>query len=163
MKYNWVDIGLAVLILLSFYRGYRAGFLKSIFSMIGYVGGGVLGLAISWNYLKDWDGVLQKFGALILAIAVGSAVGQMILIKFASFFHKKILFGPFKWLDSLLGAAFSVLRIALMAYLIAVVCLATPWQWASENIPSSRIYQEIDKYSPVVIKNVTDKITEFKV
>ena len=163
MKYNWVDIGLGILILLSIYRGYRAGFLKSIFSMIGYVGGGVLGLAISWNYLKDWDGVIQKFAALILAIAVGSAVGQMILIKFASFFHKKMLFGPFKWLDSLLGAAFSVLRIVLMAYLIAVVCLASPWQWADKNIPDSKIYQKIDAYTPMLIKNVTDKITEFKV
>ena len=163
MKYNWVDIGLGILILLSFYRGYRAGFLKSIFSMIGYVGGGVLGLAISWNYLKDWDGVIQKYAALILAIAVGSAVGQMILIKFASFFHKKILFGPFKWLDSLLGSAFSVLRIVLMAYLIAVVCLASPWQWADKNIPDSQIYQKIDAYTPMLIKNVTDKITEFKV
>ena len=161
MKYNWVDIGLAALILLSFYRGYRAGFLKSIFSMIGYVGGGVLGLAISWNYLKDWDGVLQKFGALILAIAVGSAVGQMILIKFAGFFHKKILFGPFKWLDSLLGAAFSILRIVLMAYLVAVVCLATPWQWADKNIPTSGIYQVIDKYTPMAVKNVTVKIKDF--
>jgi len=163
MKYNWVDIGLGILILLSFYRGYRAGFLKSIFSFVGYVGGGVLGLAISWNYLKDWDGVIQKFAALILAIAVGSAVGQMILIKFASFFHKKMLFGPFKWLDSLLGAAFSVLRIVLMAYLIAVVCLASPWQWADKNIPDSKIYQKIDAYTPMLIKNVTDKITEFKV
>ena len=158
MKYNWVDIGLGVLILLSFYRGYRAGFLKSIFSMIGYVGGGVLGLTISWNYLKDWDGVIQKFAALILAIAVGSAVGQMILIKFASFFHKKILFGPFKWLDSLLGAAFSVLRIVLMAYLIAVVCLASPWQWADKNILDSQIYQKIDQYTPILIKNITEKV-----
>ena len=87
----------------------------------------------------------------------------MILIKFASFFHKKILFGPFKWLDSLLGAAFSVLRIVLMAYLIAVVCLASPWQWADKNIPDSKIYQKIDAYTPMLIKNVTDKITEFKV
>ena len=158
-----MDIGLGILILLSFYRGYKAGFLKSIFSLVGYVGGGVLGLAISWNYLKDWDGVIQKFAALILAIAVGSAVGQMILIKFASFFHKKMLFGPFKWLDSLLGAAFSVLRIVLMAYLIAVVCLASPWQWADKNIPDSKIYQKIDAYTPMLIKNVTDKITEFKV
>jgi uncharacterized membrane protein required for colicin V production len=162
MKYNWVDIGLGILILLSLYRGYRAGFLKSIFSMIGYVGGGVLGLAISWNYLKDWDGVLKKFSLLLLAIAIGSAAGQWLLGKFAEFFHKTILFGPFKWLDSLLGAAFSVLRIVLMAYLVAVVCLATPWQWANENIPGSKIYQKIDQYTPMLVKNVTNKIPEFK-
>jgi len=72
MKYNWVDIVLALLILGSFIRGYRAGFLKSVFSMVGYVGGGVLGLAISWNYLKDWQSVFGKFGLLLVAIAIGS-------------------------------------------------------------------------------------------
>lgn len=158
MKYNWIDIGLGILILLSFYGGYRAGFLKSIFSLIGYVGGGVLGLALAWDYLKDWDGVLQKFSLLLLAIAVGSVIGQWILTKFAEFFHKKILFGPFKWLDSLLGAAFSVIRIVLMAYLISVVCLATPWQWAAKNIPDSQIYQKVDQYTPTLIKSVTEKV-----
>ena len=161
MKYNWVDIGLAILILISFYRGYKAGFLKSIFSMIGYVGGGVLGLALAWNYLKEWEGVLTKFALLLLAISAGSVIGQWLLGKFAEFFHKTILFGPFKWLDSLLGAAFSILRTALMAYLIAVICLATSWQWADKNIPTSGIYQVIDKYTPMVIKNVTVKIKDF--
>ena len=158
MKYNWVDIGLGILILLSFYRGYKAGFLKSIFSMIGYVGGGVLGLALAWNYLKDWDGVLQKFSLLLIAIAVGSVIGQWLLTKFAELFHEKILFGPFKWLDSLLGAAFSVIQIVLMAYLVAVVCLATPWQWVDKNIPDSQIYQKVDQYTPTLIKSVTEKV-----
>jgi len=161
MKYNWVDIGLGALILFSFYRGYKAGFLKSVFSFVGYVGGGVLGLALAWNYLKDWDGVLTKFALLLLAISAGSVVGQWLLGKFAEFFHKTILFGPFKCLDSLLGAAFSILRTALMAYLIAVICLATPWQWADKNIPTSGIYQIIDEYTPMVIKNVTVKIKDF--
>ena len=158
MKYNWVDIGLALLILGSFIRGYRAGFLKSIFSMVGYVGGGVLGLAISWSYLQDWQNVIGKFTLLLLAISIGASIGQWAFSKFAEFFHNRILFGPFKWLDSLLGAAFSVVRTALMAYLIAVICLATPWQWADKNIPNSGIYQEIDKYTPMIIKNVTTKI-----
>ena len=161
MKYSWVHIGLGALILLSFYRGYKAGFLKSVFSFVGYVGGGVLGLALAWNYLNDWDGVLTKFALLLLAISAGSVIGQWLLGKFAEFFHKTILFGPFKWLDSLLGAAFSILRTALMAYLIAVICLATSWQWADKNIPTSGIYQVIDKYTPMVIKNVTVKIKDF--
>ena len=161
MKYNWVDIVLALLILGSFIRGYRAGFLKSVFSMVGYVGGGVLGLALAWNYLKDWDGVLTKFALLLLAISAGSVIGQWLLGKFAEFFHKTILFGPFKWLDSLLGAALSILRTALMAYLIAVICLATPWQWADKNIPDSKIYQKVDQYTPILIKNVTEKVKSF--
>ncbi len=158
MKYNWVDIALALLILGAFIHGYRAGFLKSIFSLVGYVGGGVLGLALGWNYLQDWQNVFGKFALLLLAISIGASIGKWLLSKFAEFFHKKLLLGPIKWLDSLLGAAFSVIRIALMVYLVATICLATPWQWADKNIPTSGIYQEIDTYTPMIIKNVTMKI-----
>ena len=158
MKYNWIDIVLALLILGAFIRGYRAGFLKSIFSMVGYVGGGVLGLAIGWNYLQSWQNIFGKFALLLLAISIGASIGQWLLSKFAEFFHNRLLFGALKWLDSLLGAAFSVIRTALMAYLVATICLATPWQWPAKNIPNSGIYQEIDKYTPVIIKSVTTKI-----
>jgi hypothetical protein len=94
----------------------------------------------------------------LLEICIGASIGQWLLSKFADFFHRVILFGPFKWLDSLLGAAFSILRTALMAYLIAVICLATPWQWADKNIPDSKIYQKVDQYTPTLIKNVTEKV-----
>ena len=158
MKYNWVDIALALLILGAFIHGYRAGFLKSIFSLVGYVGGGVLGLALGWNYLQNWQNVIGKFALLLLAISIGASIGQWLLSKFAEFFHKQLLLGPLKWLDSLFGAAFSVIRITLMVYLVATICLATPWQWANENIPDSQIYEKIDQYTPMLIKSVTEKV-----
>jgi hypothetical protein len=49
-----------------------------------------------------------------------------------------------------------------MAYLVATICLATPWQWTAKNIPASGIYQEIDKYTPLIVKNVTNKIESIK-
>lgn len=158
MKYNWVDIVLALLIFGAFIRGYRAGFLKSIFSLVGYVGGGVLGLAIAWNYLQNWQNILGKFALLLLAISIGASIGQWLLSKLAEIFHNRLLLGPLKWLDSLLGAAFSVVRTALMVYLVATICLVTPWQWANKNIPASGIYKELDTYTPMIIKNVTEKV-----
>jgi hypothetical protein len=130
--------------------------------MVGYVGGGVLGLAIGWNYLQSWQNIFGKFALLLLAISIGASIGQWLLSKFAEFFHNRLLFGALKWLDSLLGAAFSVIRTALMAYLVATICLATPWQWTAKNIPASGIYQEIDKYTPLIVKNVTNKIESIK-
>jgi|FLOH01.1.fsa_nt_gi uncharacterized membrane protein required for colicin V production len=158
MTINWVDIVLTLFVLGSFIRGYRAGLLQSIFSMIGFVGGGVLGLAISWHFLQNWVNIWGKFALLLLAISAGSSIGQWALREFAKFFHAKILFGPFKWLDSLLGATFSLARFIFMTYLVASLCLATPWDWAQKNIPSSEIYQKIDTLTPMLIKNVTSKI-----
>lgn len=161
MKYNWVDIVLALLILGAFIRGYRVGFLKSIFAMVGYVGGGVIGLALGWNYLQDWQNIFGKFVLLLLAISIGASIGQWLLSKFAEFFHNRLLLGPLKWLDSLLGAVFAVMRLALMAYLVAVVALATPWVWADKNISDSQVYQKVDQYTPMLIKNVTEKVKNF--
>lgn len=161
MKYNWVDLVLALLAFGAFIHGYRAGLLKSIFSLVGYVGGGVLGLAIAWNYLQNWQNIFGKFALLLLAISIGASMGQWLLSKFAEFFHNRLLLGPLKRLDSLLGAVFAVMRLALMAYLVAVVALATPWVWADKNIPDSQVYQKVDQYTPMLIKNVTEKVKNF--
>ncbi|MEY3100945.1 MAG: hypothetical protein RL435_91, partial [Actinomycetota bacterium] len=41
---NLVDIALAALVAYSIYSGYRSGLITGIFSFIGLVGGGLLGL-----------------------------------------------------------------------------------------------------------------------
>ena len=158
MSYNWVDIVLAIALLISIISGYRAGFLKSIFAMVGFVGGGVAGLALGLHFMNGWHNQFGKFSLLLIAISFGSSVGQWLLERIAKFFHNTVLFGPFKWLDSLLGAAFSFIRTALLAFLIASLCLAMPWGWAHEKIAPSKIYQKINLYTPQLIRNVTDQI-----
>ena len=158
MNYNWVDIALGIALFVSIIRGYRAGFLKSIFAMIGFVGGGVAGLALGLHFMSGWHNQIGKFSLLLILISFAANAGQWLLEKLAKFFHNTILFGPFKWLDSILGAAFSFIRTALAAFLIASLCLAMPWSWAHEKIAPSKIYQKINLYTPQLIRNVTDQI-----
>lgn len=158
MKLNWIDAVLVVGALIALVRGYRAGFLKSIFAIFGFVGGGLLGLIVGLHYLNNLGNVIAKFGLLLLAISIGSSVGEWLTGKFAKFFHNRILFGPFKWLDSILGAALSTLRMALISYMVAALFLATPWGWAHKNIPQSYIYKKITSVTPAIIKDVTKEI-----
>ena len=158
MSYNWIDIVLAIALLLSIVAGYRAGFLKSIFAMIGFVGGGVGGLWLGLHFMNGWHNQIGKFSLLLIAISFAANSGKWLLEKLAKIFHNTILFGPLKWLDSLLGAAFSFIRTALAAFLIASLCLAMPWSWAHEKIAPSKIYQKINLYTPKIIRNVTDQI-----
>jgi uncharacterized membrane protein required for colicin V production len=160
LNYNWVDIVLAIALLGSVISGYRAGFLKSIFSMVGFIGGGVLGLGLGLHFLANWHNAIGKFSTLLVLISLASNIGKWVFERVAKFFHNTILFGPFKWLDSLLGAAFSFIRTALAAFLIASLCLAMPWTWAHEKIAPSKIYQKINLYTPGLIRNVTDQITK---
>ena len=158
MSTRIVDFILAITVLISIFRGFRAGFIASIFALIGFAGGGLLGLVVGLKYLNNWTNPFGKFAALLIAISIGSSVGEWLLKKFAKHFHKKILFGPIRWLDSLLGAAFSLLRTIILLYLVIALLLATPWAWPHKNIPSSKIYQRVEKLTPGIVKSVTKQI-----
>lgn len=158
MSKHVVDAILLIALIASFIRGYRAGFLASIFSMIGFVGGGLLGLYLALHIIKNWGGVVGHLFLIVAVVSIGSAIGERIMKSFAKFFHGKILFGPFKWIDSLLGAAFSIIRTAILLYIMAVLLLATPWSWAHQNIPISQSYKYVEKAMPGIVKDVTREV-----
>ena len=155
---NWVDWVFVVALLFAFVRGYRAGFLSTILRAIGFIGGGLGGLYLGIQYLHKYSSGVLKFFLLFVAIAITASVGEFLFKKVAELFHNTFLFGPFKWADSLLGAAFSVLRTLIMLVVIGHLLLITPWGWAVHEIPTSKIYKQIDSYSPALIKQISHKV-----
>jgi len=152
---NWVDLVIVLAIAGAIFRGYRAGFSATIFSAIGFIGGGLAGLTLGLKYLHFVG--ITKFAVLFLAIVVGSSIGEVIIKPVAKLFHEKILFGPFKWVDSLLGVIFSVVRTLFMVIVIAHLLLITPWSWAQTDIPQSTIYTKLSAYAPEIISQITKK------
>jgi hypothetical protein len=124
---------------------------------IGFIGGGLGGLYLGIHYLHKYSSGVLKFFLLFMAIAITASVGEFLFKKFAEIFHNRILFGPFKWADSLLGAALSMLRTLIMLLVIGHLLLITPWGWAAHEIPTSKIYKKIDSFSPAIIKEITQR------
>jgi uncharacterized membrane protein required for colicin V production len=154
---NWVDWVFVAALLFAFVRGYRAGFLSTILRAIGFIGGGLGGLYLGIHYLHKYSSGVLKFFLLFMAIAIMASVGEFIFKKVAEIFHNRILFGPFKWADSLLGAALLMLRTLIMLLVIGHLLLITPWGWAAHEIPTSKIYKKINSFSPAVIKEITQR------
>ena len=152
---NWVDAVCILVAILSFFQGYKAGFLATIFSFVGYIGGGLLGLFAGLHYFHS-HGVL-RFLQLFLVVTIGSAIGEAIFTRIGNLFHSKVLFGPFKWVDSLLGAAFSILRAAIGLLILGHLLLITSWGWAHKNIPQSEIYTKLNAYAPAIIADLTKR------
>ena len=78
---NYFDLIVILILFIAFYGGYKNGLIKSIFSTVGYIVGGVLGLAAAANYLSTWQSELQKVGLALLAIWLGSTLGEFLLGK----------------------------------------------------------------------------------
>ena len=91
---NYFDFIVILILFIAFYGGYRNGLIKSIFSTIGYIAGGVLGLAAAVNYLLTWQSELQKVGLALLAILLGATLGEFLLGKIGLLFRKCFLYHP---------------------------------------------------------------------
>jgi len=147
---NYVDLIVILILLFAFYGGYRSGLIKSIFSTIGYIAGGVLGLAAAVNYLSTWQSDLQKVGLALLAILLGATLGEFLLGKIGSLFRKVLFVPPFKFLDSLLGSVLSLFRAAFILYLVIILLVYSRWSFAEQYVSTSFVYQILQSKLPLV-------------
>lgn len=157
MKLNLVDYIFAFILLASFIRGYKAGLLATLFSAIGFVVGGLTGLMAVLHFSGTWS-PWTKFSAVIAVMLIGASIGEYIFRSSAKFLHTKVLFGPFKWLDSIAGAALSVARSLLLFYLFSAILIVSPWGWAKANVPQSQTYKEVHKHVPSLLLSIEDQI-----
>jgi uncharacterized membrane protein required for colicin V production len=157
---NTFDLIVATVLILTAFFGFKNGLIQSLFKTIGYIAGGVLGLVIALEVIKDWSSPFAKVGLGIVLIFVTASIGQYLLGKIGALFHKLVLFGPFKLIDSLLGASLSILRAAVLVYLSAILLIASPWGWADSNIVPSKFYTYVEKNLPKLITDYQPKVEE---
>ena len=157
---NTFDLIVAALLLFTAVSGFRIGLIQTLLQTIGYVAGGVLGLVIALEVVKNWQSPLVKLGLAILLIFVIASVGQFALSKIGKGIHKRVLFGPFKLIDSLLGALLSTLRVSVLVYLSSILLIASPWAWADTNIAKSNFYTYIEDHLPKLITDYQPKVEE---
>jgi uncharacterized membrane protein required for colicin V production len=157
---NYFDLAVLVIAALTAFSGFNNGLLQSVFKTVGYIAGGVLGLAIALEVVKNWQSNFAKIGAALLLIFLLAGIGEFLLGKIGLGIHKKILFGPFKLIDSFLGAALSLLRTMVVLYLVAILLIASPWSWADKNIQESKFYTTIDKKLPKIITDYKPQVED---
>ena len=63
--------------------------------------------------------------------------------------RKRILFGPFKFLDSLLGGALYLLQFALFSLLVLSVLRFLPFEAISQQIEVSRAFTYVSGANPL--------------
>ena len=157
---NTLDLIVAAVLLFTAFVGFKNGLIQSLFKTIGYIAGGVLGLVMALEVIQDWSSPFVKVGMAIVLIFVAASIGQYLLGKIGAAFHKLVLFGPFKLIDSLLGAFLSILRAAVLIYLSAILLIASPWGWADSNIATSKFYTYVENNLPKLITDYQPRVEE---
>jgi uncharacterized membrane protein required for colicin V production len=158
---NYFDLVVLLAVLVTAYIGFRNGLIQTAFKTIGYIGGGVAGVAIAVEVMRDWSSNLAKVAGAIILILLLATAGEFILGKVGLGFRKVLFISPLKLVDSLLGAALATLRTVFISYLLCVILIATPWSIGTKYISTSKFYTYTDSHLPKVVtelKTYGDKL-----
>ncbi len=156
---NYFDLIIALALVISAISGFRNGLLQSIFKTVGYIAGGVIGVAIAVEVMSKWSNTLAKAGGAIILILLLATAGEFILGKVGLGFRKALVIPPLKLCDSLLGAALGLLRTVFITYLICVISIATPWSIGDKFISTSKFYNYLDLYRSNLAIHLEDHLT----
>lgn len=152
------DIILILLASAAAVTGFRRGFLQTLFPTVGYIGGGVLGLVLSLHFLADVENPVNKFMGIVTAIFLVAELGRRGFGWIAKFFRTKILWAPFRFIDSLAGVALEFIRVAIVAYLLISVVLWSPWASARNAVSESTIYPKLSREMPQILDQLRAEI-----
>ena len=153
-----VDIVLILLAVTAAVTGFRRGFLQTLFSTVGYIGGGIAGLALSLYFVANVTNPVTKFMAIITAIFVVAELGRRGFGRVAKFFRTRILWAPFRFIDSLAGVVLEFIRVAIVAYLLISVILWSPWASARNAVSESTIYPKLSREMPQILDQLRAEI-----
>ena len=155
------DLLVLIALLITAYGGFKNGFIQTIFKTIGYITGGVAGVALAVEVMNTWSSNLAKAAGAITLILLLATAGEFTLGKVGLGFRKVLFIPPLKFLDSLLGASLGALRTVFIMYLLSVILIATPWSIGDKYIANSQFYTYTDSHLPKVVtelKTYGDKL-----
>jgi uncharacterized membrane protein required for colicin V production len=157
---NYLDIVIALALIASFAAGYKSGFLKTIFAIIGNIGGAILGLLLVLNFMSDWALDGKKIAIAIASIFLGAFIGRLLAGVVTKGLKATIIRGPLAFLDQIAGAALSLARTVIFIFLIGAVLSWSPWQAGKDAVAESDLYPKIESNLPGVITSIKDVVKE---
>jgi uncharacterized membrane protein required for colicin V production len=157
---NTFDYLIFILLTISAYSGFKAGLIQTVLKTIGYIAGGVIGVAIAIDYLDSLNSEIYLLGGLILSVIIFALVGEFLLGRLGLLFRKALIIPPLKFIDSALGGALSVVKFGVIAYLISTILVASPIALADKHISPSKSFTYADTRLPSVVNDLKVSIYE---
>lgn len=157
---NSFDYLILVLLVISAYSGFKAGLIQTVFKTIGYIAGGVIGVAVAVDYLDLLNSEIYLLGGLVLSVIIFALFGEFLLGRLGLLFRKALFIPPFKFIDSAFGGALSIIKFGVITYLISTILVASPIELADKYISPSKSYTYADTHLPKVAMDLKQEVAQ---
>jgi S1-C subfamily serine protease len=129
--------------------GYRQGFVVGVLSLVGFLGGGLLGARVAPELAR-----VRPFDALptallgLLSVLVLALVGQLVATALGGRLRARLTWRPARLVDALAGAAVSVTGLLLVAWLVGTAVASSPYPALASQVRRSEVIARVDAVLP---------------
>jgi S1-C subfamily serine protease len=132
--------------------GYRQGFVVGILSVLGFLGGGFIAVAVlpvMWGQVTGnaEPGTFEALAAVVIVIVCAS-VGQAFTTYLGGKVRTHITWSPARVIDATGGALINVLAMLLVAWLIGSALAGTALPTIGREVRSSRVLAGVSRMIP---------------
>src|SRR3954469_9622492 len=151
-------IGLALLFALS---GFRQGLLVSATSIVGFLGGAVLGAQLAGPVADRVNGssVTRVFVALVVVLA-GALLGQVLAGAVGRTARRRDTWAPAEMGGWVRGAVLSAAAVRLGAWMVATPLASSPFPQVASQVRQSALVQAVDRTVPESVRSVYGNLRE---
>ncbi|MEP7025530.1 MAG: MarP family serine protease [Actinomycetota bacterium] len=144
-----LDLILVVLVVAFAVAGYRQGFIIGVLSFAGFIGGGAIGAVFGPHIARALvNGAAQQALVAIIVVFVAAMVGQLLASGLGVAMRARLTWRPATVVDSIGGAAVSVVSVLLIAWLIASAVAYAPYPLISRQVNNSAVLRGVDRVMP---------------
>lgn len=144
---NLLDLLLVAMALGAAWAGWRQGLIGGVLSFVGFIGGALIGAVVAPRLIGDVSG-LFGLALVVLIVVVGAGIGNAVAAVLGAWIRDLVTWRPARVIDSAGGSMFSVLTVAVVAWVVASAILVVPLGSVSTQVRGSLVLGEIDRVLP---------------
>ncbi len=129
--------------------GYRQGFIVGVLSFVGFLGGAAIGAVISPHIARALvQGPSKQALVAIIVVFLTAMLGQLLTSLAGSAIRSRVTWRPATFVDSVGGAAVSVISVLLIAWLIGSAVVNAPFPAIAGQVSRSEVLRGVDRFMP---------------
>lgn len=149
MHADLLDLALLVIAAAFAVSGYRQGFIVGALSFAGFLGGAVAGALFAPRISRAIvGGQNQQDLVAVIILVLLAIIGQFAASAIGTALRSRVNWRPAAFLDSVGGAAVSVLSVLLIAWVIGSVLVASPFSGVVSQVNNSAVLRTVDRLMP---------------
>lgn len=143
-----LDLVLVVLAILVGVRGFRQGLLVGAASLVGFIGGALIGTRLAGPVAGLVTSGPVKSLVGLLTVLVAATVLQELFAYAAAIGRDALRLRPFRVFDSVFGTVLSVAAMLLVAWLLGLAVINSPFTGLARQVRHSRVLTAVDDLVP---------------